>query len=77
MIAATDMIGLLPRFVAATFAAPWHLRLFEPPLDLGKFEIGCAAHPRSAADPAISWLQREIRDIADTMANRCAHLFGR
>jgi hypothetical protein len=49
------MIATMPTRVAAPYARPYSLRLFELPLKLPELDIAVPRHPRATYDPAMLW----------------------
>jgi DNA-binding transcriptional LysR family regulator len=63
-IAATDNIVTLASRIAHSLAAEYRLKMFAPPIEIEPFNIAMAWKPRMTKDPAIQWLQGELRSIA-------------
>jgi DNA-binding transcriptional LysR family regulator len=63
-IAATDNIVTLASRIAHALAAEYRLKMFAPPIAIEPFNIAMAWKSRMSSDPAIQWLQGELRSIA-------------
>lgn len=57
LIAATDMIGIVPLSLASSLAHQYGLRIIEPPLPLSSVMIKQFWHRRMENEPAIAWLR--------------------
>ncbi len=62
----------LPRRVAHLFARDRRFALLEPPVDLGRFPMQMAWHPRHRRDPGHAWLRNLIRELCTEIAARPA-----
>lgn len=62
ILAASDLVLTAPGRIAERFSSTWPLRIFAPPIALGGFELSVAWHPRSAADPGVTWLRAALRE---------------
>ena len=69
MVAATDMLCLLPRRMAASF--PDEIEALETPFPTPSFDVAMLWHPRRRGDPAHQWLRERI--IAALPANADRH----
>ena len=67
VVAATDLLLVLPARVAETFVQRGDLVIFEPPLTLPGFRIAMFWHDRQDADPAHRLLRSEIAEVARAM----------
>jgi DNA-binding transcriptional LysR family regulator len=62
IVARTDLVVTLARAVLVTFATPFGLRVFAPPLRLRPFPYAGIWERRRDTDPAHRWLRDTIRD---------------
>lgn len=62
ILAATDYVCTLPRFLALRFRD--QLDLFGLPLQADGFTLSAAWHPRNHVDPASRWLRERLADVA-------------
>jgi len=70
VVAATDMVALLPRHFAETYARSAHIRIVERPKDKAEtVEITMLWHCRSNEDPGSLWLRGLIREAVFTSAD--------
>jgi DNA-binding transcriptional LysR family regulator len=70
VVAATDMVALLPRHYAETYARSSHIKIVERPKDKAEtIEISMLWHCRSNEDPGSLWLRGLIREAAVTCAD--------
>ena len=70
VVAATDMVALLPRHFAETYARSAHIKIVERPKDLAEtVEIAMLWHSRSNEDPGSLWLRGLIREAVVTSAD--------
>ncbi|MFT3695681.1 MAG: LysR family transcriptional regulator [Kofleriaceae bacterium] len=67
IVAATDLLLVLPARVAETFVQRGDLTTFEPPVNLPGFRIAMFWHDRHDADPAHRLLRTEIAELAKAM----------
>ena len=58
----SDLVCTLPRSLLSRFAPA--VELFEPPFDLGEYELSAFWHGRRQDDPAHVWLRSQISDAA-------------
>lgn len=64
LVAESDLLLTCPEQLARYFAKRVHLAIFEPPLELPRYEEYLAWHPRFDADPASLWLRGLLLDAA-------------
>jgi DNA-binding transcriptional LysR family regulator len=64
IVARTDFVAALSRRIAEPAARAHDLRLFAPPLPLGKSTVGQVWHDRLDADPGHRWLRSVISEVA-------------
>jgi DNA-binding transcriptional LysR family regulator len=64
LFATTDLIMTVPYRIALALAPAHGLRIFSPPLPLPEFDVAFAWHPRSSADPAVTWFCSELRSVS-------------
>ena len=70
VVAATDMVALLPRHFAETYARSAHIKIVERPKDKAEaVEISMLWHCRSNEDPGSLWLRGLIREAVVTCAD--------
>ncbi len=62
VLAATDHCATLPLRIARLLAEDARFRLLAPPVDLGRFPMQLAWHPRHRNDRGHAWLRSTIRD---------------
>lgn len=62
IVASTDFVSTLPRRFATRFAD--RLDLFDLPFSAQGFNLFAAWHPRTHADPALTWLRNQLAEIA-------------
>jgi DNA-binding transcriptional LysR family regulator len=55
-VAAGDTTATVPASLAKTYAAPFGLSVYPPPIDLPTFELVILRSSRDAPDPALDWL---------------------
>nr|WP_050430612.1 LysR family transcriptional regulator [Chondromyces crocatus] len=60
VIAASDLVTIVPQRLAAAFTTGMRLRTFELPFELPAVETAMAWHDRVQADPAHRWLRRQV-----------------
>ena len=68
-IAAGDATASVPESLAKTFAEPFGLAVYRPPIDLPPFELTILRARAEAPDPALDWLVRAIVDIRRQLAS--------
>jgi DNA-binding transcriptional LysR family regulator len=68
IVARTDLVAVIAERIARIYAAEYHLRLFVPPLKLPEFTISVLTSAARAADPALQWLQQQVRHCAASSA---------
>lgn len=64
VVAHTDLLITLPRRIAERVCETDAVRRFDTPVEVGGFEVAVAYHPRSEADPGITWLRQALRESA-------------
>lgn len=64
VIAQTDLVLTVAKRVADIFAAPFDLRILEPPIEIEPFELYQLWHERVHEDRAHAWLRRAIAEVA-------------
>ena len=64
VVSQSDMAAPLPRRLAAAFAEPYRLKLFEPPYTSPPFDIMALWHRDHGEDRAIAWLRGVLREVA-------------
>jgi DNA-binding transcriptional LysR family regulator len=70
VVAATDMVALLPRYYAEIYARSAHIRIVERPKDKAEtVEISMLWHCRSNEDSGSLWLRGLIREAVATCAD--------
>lgn len=62
IVAGSDLVCTLPRSLLSRFVPA--VELFEPPLDLGEYELSAFWHARRQDDPAHAWLREQISGAA-------------
>ncbi len=67
IVAGSDLVLTIDRWIAAHFAARYELRLFEPPLELPNNSIAMAWHGRTDTDPRLVWLRSQIEIACDAL----------
>lgn len=64
LIARSNLVLTAPSRMLAEIAVPLRLRTFPPPIEVPRFRIYEAWHPRVAADPAHRWFRKLVADVA-------------
>lgn len=64
IVASSDLILTGPTRVLRPLAAPFRLKLLAPPVELPRFSIWQAWHPRVQHDPAHVWFRALVADAA-------------
>ncbi len=64
LVAQSDLLLTVPRFVGEHFGAHYRLALHEPPLALPAGRIGMLWHRRFSADAAHRWLRAQVAEAA-------------
>lgn len=59
-VAHSDLVATVPARLAAKYARPLGLKIFEAPLKVNSFAISLVRHARSASDPGLDWLASRI-----------------
>ena len=62
VVAASELIAMVPSTLAARFAYLPGIRLHEPPIDFPTYPVSMAWHPRVHAEPGHRWLRQLIID---------------
>lgn len=60
IIAATDMIVVVPRSVADYYVRIENLRIVEPPINIDPYPLRQFWHPRFHSDPGLRWLRESV-----------------
>ncbi len=63
LVAQTNLVATLPERVAERFAQMAPIRLFEPPMALGRLDIVMMWHDRTHNNPLHQWLREVIVDV--------------
>jgi DNA-binding transcriptional LysR family regulator len=66
-ISQSDMVALFPRRLATAFMGRYRLALFEPPYPSPPFDLMSLWHREHGDQPAIAWLRRILREVADEL----------
>ena len=69
VVAATDLVMIVPARIAAALAGPLRLTTFAPPVEVPGFQIAMFWHDRHDSDPAHAFLRREIARAAAALPN--------
>lgn len=64
VIAQSDLVLTIAERVADRFAETFALRVLEPPVELGTFELHQLWHERVHEDPAHAWFRRTLAEVA-------------
>lgn len=64
VVARTDLLAILPRRVAETFAAELPIDVFTPPLDAPAVPVHLVWHPRAHDHAPQRWLRQQLMDTA-------------
>jgi DNA-binding transcriptional LysR family regulator len=67
VVAATDLVMILPARLAAVLARSLRLAQFEPPVELPGFEMAMFWHARHDSDPAHAFIREEIARVAASL----------
>lgn len=62
LVAATDMISVVPLSLASSFVQQYGLRIVEPPMVLANISLKQFWHRRMENDPGITWLRAIVSD---------------
>ena len=65
LVAATDMIALVPRGVAETYRETHDLALFDSPVPRPPTQIDMLSHNTYGAHPAVAWLRAMLLQVVD------------
>ncbi len=52
--------------MARLYAAEYDLMLFDPPVKLPEFTISVLTSIARAGDPALQWLQQQVKHVCDS-----------
>jgi DNA-binding transcriptional LysR family regulator len=66
-VAATDGIVTIASRIAHQLAATYKVQVLIPPIEINDFQVTMAWRSVRTSDPAILWLQRELRSICDAI----------
>ena len=69
IVAATDLVALVPNSVVELFAATLPITAVDIPLDLPPLPISQTWHIRSSNDPAHRWLREQVAAGASQVMN--------
>ena len=64
LVAASDLLAVVPRQFARVGAETFGLQILELPFDAPPWVISMAWHERTQKDPAHHWLRQRVRDVA-------------
>lgn len=64
IVASTDLVLTTPARVIEPIAKPFGLRLLPPPLELARFPVFAAWHPRVHDDPAHAWFRGVVAAVS-------------
>jgi DNA-binding transcriptional LysR family regulator len=67
VVAATDLVMILPARLATALARPLRLAAFDPPVEVPGFEIAMFWHARHDSDPAHAFVREEIARVAASL----------
>ena len=67
IVAENDLVALLPRRVAAAWAGPKDLKLFEPPYPSQPLPLQMIWRESGGPDPGVRWLLDVIREVLKTI----------
>jgi DNA-binding transcriptional LysR family regulator len=70
VVAATDVVMLLPARLATALAEQLGLATFDPPVEIPGFEMAMFWHDRHDSDPAHAFVRGEIAHVAVAPASR-------
>lgn len=76
IVAASDMIGLLPQKLAIEYARWLPLRWYAPPMELGMFDVSMVWHERAHTDRGVTWLRGIFKELAGKVNAQQAHDAG-
>jgi DNA-binding transcriptional LysR family regulator len=60
VVAATDLVMVIPARIGATIARPLGLVVFNPPVEIPGFQVAMFWHDRHDADPAHEFVRSQI-----------------
>jgi DNA-binding transcriptional LysR family regulator len=66
-VSQSDIAALLPRRLATAFVGRYRLALFEPPYPSPPFDLMSLWHREHGDQPAIAWLRRILREVANEL----------
>lgn len=64
VVARSDMAAVIPRRMAAMASQKGSLKVIEPPYDASAVDLSLLFLRERAADPAIAWMARLLREVA-------------
>ncbi len=67
VVAATDLVMILPARLATALTRSVRLAVFEPPVDVPGFEMAMFWHARHDSDPAHAFVREEIARVAASL----------
>jgi DNA-binding transcriptional LysR family regulator len=70
LIARSDLVVTVPEDLGVAFARLLPVKVFEPPLPLGSFQIKQYWHARLHAEPAHRWLRKLVREETGKLGRR-------
>lgn len=70
LIARSDLVVTVPEDLGVAFARLLPVKVFEPPLPLGSFQIKQYWHARLHAEPAHRWLRKLVREETAKLVRR-------
>lgn len=65
IVARTDLVAVIAERMARLYAAEYDLMLFDPPVKLPEFTISVLTSIARAGDPALKWLQQQVKHVCD------------
>jgi DNA-binding transcriptional LysR family regulator len=63
VVASTDLIGTVPRTVAAFFSGLVNLQVLDPPIDVPEFAVKQYWHRRFHHDARVIWLRTMMSEF--------------
>ena len=70
VVAATDLVMVLPARLAIALAGQLRLAMFEPPVEIPGFEMSMFWHDRQDSDPVHAFLRMEVAQVAAVLPKR-------
>lgn len=67
ILAESDMIATMPRFIAERFIRGGRLKIMSLPVELGSFPLKMFWHQLKERDPAQQWFREQIKKIASSL----------